>query len=90
MRLAIVDPKTQVVQWAFAEDIQVVARKATVIKNIDNTVAALITDLKHLVTPPVTWSEGSGQIAQSSFAGTERGLSVSVARLMILSRSTKP
>jgi hypothetical protein len=57
MRLAIVDPKTHVVLWAFAEYIQVVARRATVIKNIDATVAALITDLKHLVTPAATSSE---------------------------------
>jgi len=57
MRLAIVDPKTHVVLWAFAEYIQVVARKATVIKNIDTTVAALVTDLKHLVTAPATSSE---------------------------------
>jgi hypothetical protein len=57
MRLAIVDPKTHVVLWAFAEYIQVIARKATAIKNIDTTVATLVTDLKHLVTPPATSSQ---------------------------------
>jgi hypothetical protein len=47
LRLAIVDPKPTFVLSTLAEYIQVVGRKATVIKNLD-TVAALITDLNIL------------------------------------------
>jgi hypothetical protein len=61
MRLVIIDPKTHVTLWAFAENIAVAARKATAIKNINSAVAALETDLKNLATPPATPPDTPGK-----------------------------
>ncbi len=61
MRLVIIDSKTHVTLWAFAENIAVAARKATALKNIDSAVAALVTDLRNLATPAATPPEAPGK-----------------------------
>jgi hypothetical protein len=53
LRLAILDPRTRVVLWAFTKQVQLANRIATGRKNFDHAMANLVDDVKKLTTSPV-------------------------------------
>ncbi len=53
LRLVVLDPKTHVVLWTFAEPVQPWMRQSTGRKNFDQTMSALVDDVKKLTAPPV-------------------------------------
>jgi len=52
LRLVVLDPKTHVVLWTFAEQVQPWVRQSTGRKNFDQTMSKLVDDVKKLTTPP--------------------------------------
>ncbi|MGB8013886.1 MAG: hypothetical protein WCF68_19895 [Terriglobales bacterium] len=52
LRLVVLDPKTHVVLWTFAEEVHPWARQATGRKNFDQTMTTLVDDVRKLTTPP--------------------------------------
>jgi hypothetical protein len=52
LRLAIIDPKTSIVLWRITEHVQPWAREVTGRKNIDEAMAALVSDLNRLIVSP--------------------------------------
>jgi hypothetical protein len=54
LRLAILDPKTHVVLWAFTVPVEGANREATARKNYDQAMANLVDDVKKLTAPPAT------------------------------------
>jgi hypothetical protein len=52
LRLAIIDPKTSIVLWRITEHVQPWAREATGRKNIDEAMAAVVSDLNKLIVSP--------------------------------------
>ncbi len=53
LRLVVLDPKTHVVLWTFAEEVRPWARQSTGRKNFDQAMAKLVDEVKTLTTPPV-------------------------------------
>jgi hypothetical protein len=53
LRLVVLDPKTHVVLWTFAEQVQPWVRQSTGRKNFDQTMSNLVDDVKKLTTPPM-------------------------------------
>ncbi len=51
LRLVVLDPKTHVVLWTFAEQVQPWARQATGRKNFDQTMSKLVDDIRKQTTP---------------------------------------
>jgi len=54
LRLVVLDPKTHVVLWTFAEEVHPWNRQATGRKNFDQTMSNLVDDVKKLTAPPPT------------------------------------
>ncbi len=52
LRLVVLDPKTHVVLWTFAEQVQPWVRQSTGRKNFDQTMSKLVDDVGKLTTPP--------------------------------------
>ena len=52
LRLVIVDPKTHVVLWTFAELVHPWARQGTGRKNFDQTMSQLVEDVRKVTAPP--------------------------------------
>jgi hypothetical protein len=52
LRLAIIDPKTSIVLWRITEHVQPWAREATGRKNIDEAMAAVVSELNKLIVSP--------------------------------------
>ena len=52
LRLVVLDPKTHVVLWTFAEQVQPWVRQSTGRKNFDQAMINLVEDVKELTTPP--------------------------------------
>jgi hypothetical protein len=52
LRLVVLDPKTHVVLWTFAEQVQPWMRQSTGRKNFDQAMANLVDDVKKLTAPP--------------------------------------
>lgn len=52
LRLVALDPKTHVVLWTFAEQVQPWVRQSTGRKNFDQAMINLVEDVKELTTPP--------------------------------------
>jgi hypothetical protein len=52
LRATILDPKTHVVLWAFAEEVPVAARQSTWRKNRDVAMRALVNDVRELAGQP--------------------------------------
>jgi hypothetical protein len=48
LRLVVLDPKTHVVPWTFAESVQTWARQSTGRKNFDEAMATLVDDVRKL------------------------------------------
>jgi hypothetical protein len=52
LHLLILDPKTHVVLWAFAQDLEGAVLEGTARKNFDKAMTHLVDDVKDLTTPP--------------------------------------
>ncbi|MGO9402682.1 MAG: hypothetical protein ACLPVW_04330 [Terriglobales bacterium] len=52
LRLVVLDPKTHVVLWTFAQQVQPWMRQSTGRKNFDQAMANLVDDVRTLTTPP--------------------------------------
>jgi hypothetical protein len=59
LRLVVLDPKTHVVLWTFAEEVQPWVRQSTGRKNFDEAMANLVDDVKQLTAPPAAGAAGS-------------------------------
>ncbi len=57
LRLVVLDPKTHVVLWTFAEEVQPWVRQATGRKNFNQTMSNLVDDVKTLTAPPAAAAE---------------------------------
>ncbi|MFZ1917078.1 MAG: hypothetical protein WAU58_05860 [Terriglobales bacterium] len=57
LRLVVLDPKTHVVLWTFAEQVQPWVRQATGRKNFDQTMSKLVDDVRKLTAPPAASTE---------------------------------
>jgi hypothetical protein len=51
LRLVVLDPKTHVVLWTFAEQVQPWVRQSTGRKNFDQAMVNLVDDVKTMTTP---------------------------------------
>jgi len=54
LRLVVLDPKTHVVLWTFAQEVQPWNRQSTGRKNFDQAMTKLVNDVEILTTPPTT------------------------------------
>jgi len=57
LRLVVLDPKTHVVLWTFAEAVQPWARQATGRRNFDQAMSKLVDDVRKLTAPPAATTD---------------------------------
>jgi len=57
LRLVVLDPKTHVVLWTFAEEVQPWARQATGRRNFDQAMSKLVNDVRKLTAPPAATTD---------------------------------
>ncbi len=59
LHLLILDPKTRIVLWAFAENVEGAIMEGTARKNFDQAMVSLVDDVKKLATPPSGTSDAA-------------------------------
>ena len=59
LRLVVLDPKTHVVLWTFAEEVQPWNRQATGRKNFDQAMKKLVDDVRRLTSTPAPTTEAT-------------------------------